>query len=142
MSMNYINVPDLEAIDKAAKDFIPFLGTVKIVAISGEMGAGKTTFVKAVCRELGVSQVVSSPTFALINEYFTSKGESIYHIDLYRIEKPEELFDIGYEDYLFSGAICFIEWPDKAPELIPDDALYIKIEVMEDQSRRIIIENA
>lgn len=139
--MKYINVPDLNAIDRAAEEFISLIGPGRIIAISGDMGAGKTTFIQALCRVLGVSQIVTSPTFALINEYFTFEGESIYHFDLYRIKNPDELFDIGYEDYFFSGAYCFIEWPEKASALIPEEALQVVIKVLEDEARQIIIED-
>jgi tRNA threonylcarbamoyladenosine biosynthesis protein TsaE len=138
--MKYLNVPNLDAIDSAAKEFISLIGSARIIAISGDMGAGKTTFIQALCRVLGVTQIVNSPTFALINEYFTFEGESVYHFDLYRIENPEELFDIGYEDYFFSGAYCFIEWPEKASALIPEEALQIEIKVIENETRQIIIE--
>lgn len=137
--MKYINIPDLKSIDKAAALFVDILDSKRIVAITGEMGAGKTTFIQAICRVLGVPQIVNSPTFALINEYFTRSGESIFHFDFYRIEDPAELFDIGYEEYMYSGSYCFIEWPEKANELIPDEALRIKIEVRKDESRQIII---
>jgi tRNA threonylcarbamoyladenosine biosynthesis protein TsaE len=139
--MKQINVPDLHALDKAAEEFVSLIGSARIIAISGEMGAGKTTFIQALCRVLGVSQIVTSPTFALVNEYFTNEGESVYHFDLYRIENPEELFDIGYEDYLFSGAYCFIEWPEKASALIPAEALHVDIKVEDDEKRMIIVED-
>jgi len=140
--MKYLNVLNLDAIDSAAEEFISSIGSARIIAISGDMGAGKTTFIQALCRVLGVTQIVNSPTFALINEYFTFEGESVYHFDLYRIENPVELFDIGYEDYLFSGAYCFIEWPEKASALIPEEALQIEIKVIENEARQIIIENS
>ena len=139
--MKRINVPDLQALDSAAEEFVSLIGPARIIAISGEMGAGKTTFIQALCRVLGVSQIVNSPTFALVNEYFTLEGESVYHFDLYRIENPEELFDIGYEDYLFSGAYCFIEWPEKASALIPVEALHVDIKVLDDEKRKIIIKD-
>jgi tRNA threonylcarbamoyladenosine biosynthesis protein TsaE len=135
--MLYIPVQNLKVIDPAAREFLARMGDSRIIAISGEMGAGKTTFIQSVCKAMGVSQTVNSPTFSLINEYFTEDGESIYHFDFYRIEKPEELLDIGYEDYMYSGSVCFIEWPEKAWDLIPADALHAKIVVMEDGSRRI-----
>lgn len=139
--MKSIRVPEPGAIEKAAKEFISLIGSHRIIAFSGEMGAGKTTFIQALCRELGVSQIVNSPSFALINEYFTDEGESIYHFDLYRINNPEELFDIGYEDYMYSGALCFIEWPEKVSFLIPDEALMVEIKVAEDESRLIVVAN-
>ena len=137
--MKSLTIPDLASIDNVAKEFISMAGAKRVVAMSGDMGAGKTTFIQALCRALGVSQTVNSPTFALINEYFTSGKESIFHFDLYRIETSEELLDIGYEDYFYSGAWCFIEWPEKAPELIPEEALQVKINVLEDESRQISI---
>lgn len=138
--MKCINVPDLQALDRAAKEFVSLIGQARIIAVSGEMGAGKTTFIQSLCKALGVSQIVNSPTFSLVNEYFTFEGASIYHFDLYRIDNPEELFDIGYEDYFFSGSYCFIEWPEKAALLIPEDALQVEIKVLEDKARQIIIE--
>ena len=135
--MKSLRIPDLASIDHVAEEFIAMLGATRVVALSGDMGAGKTTFIQALCRVLGVSQTVNSPTFALINEYFTAGKESIFHFDLYRIETSEELLDIGYEDYFYSGAWCFIEWPEKAPELIPEDAMKIKMDVLDDESRQI-----
>ena len=99
------------------------------------MGSGKTTLIKAICKELGVEDGMNSPTFALINEYFTTKGESIYHFDLYRIEDVSEMYDFGYEDYFYSDSYCLIEWPEKAIELIPEDFVFIRIEVQEDGGR-------
>ena len=139
MNIKSLLLPDLASIEKVAMEFVSLIGRHRIIAISGEMGAGKTTFIKAVCKILGVSQTVNSPTFALINEYFTNDGASIFHFDLYRIENPEELFDIGYEDYFYSGAWCFIEWPEKASQLIPEEALLVHIVVKEDESREIWI---
>lgn len=136
--MKALLIPDLDSIDQAAREFVAAAGDYRIIALSGEMGAGKTTFIQAVCRALGVKEIVSSPTFALVNEYFTGEGESIYHLDLYRIEDPSELFDLGYEDYLYSGARCFIEWPELAAELIPDDALQVEIRIEADESRKIV----
>ncbi|MBN1131549.1 MAG: tRNA (adenosine(37)-N6)-threonylcarbamoyltransferase complex ATPase subunit type 1 TsaE [Bacteroidales bacterium] len=137
--MNCIHVPDLSFIDKAAREFFSRVANQTVFAVSGEMGAGKTTFIKALCRELGVSLTVTSPSFAIINEYFTDTGASVYHFDLYRIENPNELYDMGYEDYLYSGAYCFIEWPEKAWHLIPEYAVQVEIKVMEDKSRNIIV---
>ena len=138
--MKSLRIPNLASIDIVAEEFIAMLGTKRVVAMSGEMGAGKTTFIQALCRALGVSQTVNSPTFALINEYFTAGKESIFHFDLYRIETSEELLDIGYEDYFYSGAWCFIEWPEKAPELIPEEAIKVKINALDDESRQIRFE--
>ena len=101
------------------------------------MGAGKTTLIQALCRVLGVATEVNSPTFSLVNQYLTPEGHSIFHFDLYRIEDPAELFDMGYEEYFYSGELCFIEWPEKASHLIPEEALIVKIKVREDQSREL-----
>jgi tRNA threonylcarbamoyladenosine biosynthesis protein TsaE len=133
-----IAISSLERIDAAAEDFLRLAGEISVVAFSGELGAGKTTFIQALCRQLGVETEVNSPTFALINEYFTGEGESIYHFDLYRIEDPAELFDLGYEEYFFSGARCFIEWPEKASHLIPQEALMVQIRVLPDGTREVI----
>ncbi len=124
-----------EKINLPAKEFLNFLGNRKVVAFYGEMGAGKTTFIKALCRELKVLDSVSSPTFALVYEYHTPDDSVIYHFDFYRINKPSELFDLGYEDYFYSGNLCFIEWPEKAAHLIPADALKVLITVHSDGKR-------
>lgn len=134
-TMEELHIGTLKELDRVAKKLADLLEDHSIVSFSGELGAGKTTLIQALCRAMGVSDLVSSPTFALVNEYFNGNGESIYHFDLYRIEDPSELFDLGYEDYFFSGNRCFIEWPEKAPELIPDDAAEVKIEVKDDGSR-------
>ena len=107
-----ITITDLEHIHEAAKAFIAAMGDNTVFAFYGKMGAGKTTFIKAVCEELGVTDVINSPTFAIVNEYRSdTTGELIYHFDFYRIKKLEEVYDMGYEDYFYSGALCFIEWP-------------------------------
>jgi tRNA threonylcarbamoyladenosine biosynthesis protein TsaE len=140
--MKSISIKSLDTIDRAAENFLDAMGEVNIVAFSGEMGAGKTTLIQALCRRLGVSSEVNSPTFSLVNQYFTESGQSIFHFDLYRIEDPAELFDMGYEEYFFSGDLCFIEWPEKASHLIPDEALRVAIKVHEDQSRELQFEPA
>jgi tRNA threonylcarbamoyladenosine biosynthesis protein TsaE len=99
----------------------------RVFAFYGKMGAGKTTFIKVISFVLGAMDVVQSPSFAIINEYRTAKGESLFHFDFYRIRKPEEVFDIGYEDYLYSGAYCFIEWPELVEDLLPGDTVKVKI---------------
>ena len=130
-----ITIPSIEKIDSVARQLVDMLGPRKKVAFFGEMGAGKTTLIQAVCRILGVEDNVASPTFALINEYFTKEGASVYHFDLYRIENITEVYDLGYEDYFYSDAYCFIEWPEKVMELIPEDVLMLEIKVMDDGSR-------
>lgn len=135
--MRSISIQSLERIDKAAKEFLKATEFIPVIAFSGELGAGKTTFIQALCRGLGVKTDVNSPTFSLVNEYFTEDGSSIYHFDLYRIEDPAELFDLGYEEYFYSGDRCFIEWPEKASHLIPEDALVAEIIVASNGSREI-----
>ncbi len=136
--MSTISIQSLERINEAAKEFLEANENVTVIAFSGELGAGKTTFIQALCRVLGVSTEVNSPTFSLVNEYFAGDGSSIYHFDLYRIDDPSELFDIGYEEYFFSGDRCFIEWPEKASHLIPENALAAEIIVATDGSRDIV----
>jgi tRNA threonylcarbamoyladenosine biosynthesis protein TsaE len=128
-----------EKISKTAKEFLKGLGDSKVVAFFGEMGAGKTTFIKAICKELNVIDGVSSPTFALVYEYHTPDDSVIYHFDFYRINSPSELFDLGYEDYFYSGNFCFIEWPEKASHLIPSNALKVYISVQNDGKRLLKI---
>jgi tRNA threonylcarbamoyladenosine biosynthesis protein TsaE len=135
--MSTLLITSLRDIDQVAGKFLEARGDASVIAFSGEMGAGKTTFIQALCRNLGVTAGVNSPTFSLVNQYFTPEGNSIFHFDLYRIEDPAELFDMGYEEYFFSGELCFIEWPEKASHLIPDDALRVEIVVGENESREI-----
>lgn len=108
----------------------------KIFLFYGEMGVGKTSFIKKFCKELGVSDVVSSPTFSIVNQYSNVNDDIIYHFDLYRTEKQDEVFDIGYEEYLFSSSYCFIEWPEKLEDLLPTN--YLKINMKLDDNNRII----
>ena len=132
-----IKIDNLENIHLAAKEFVANMGTSKVFAFYGKMGAGKTTFIKAVCEFLGVEDVITSPTFAIVNEYRTNNGEPIYHFDFYRIKKLEEVYDMGYEDYFYSGAPCFIEWPELIEELLPEDAIKVTIAEQENGSRCI-----
>lgn len=131
---------NLESIDAAAAEFLKELGDRRIVAFYGSMGAGKTTFIKALCGVLGVSDAVNSPTFAIVNEYLAANGESIFHFDFYRIKKIEEAFDFGYEDYFYSGSLCLIEWPELIEELLPDDTVRVKIEETTNGARELTIE--
>ena len=136
--MDELYIPSLEDYGRVAQSFLKAVGDIPVIAFSGELGAGKTTFIQWLCKELGVTAEVNSPTFSLVNEYFTPEGSSISHFDLYRIEDPGEMYDMGYEEYFYSGDRCFIEWPEKASELIPEDALLVKINVLNDRSRELV----
>jgi tRNA threonylcarbamoyladenosine biosynthesis protein TsaE len=127
-----------EDIRQAAKQFVEHMGKNTVFAFYGKMGAGKTTFIKAICEELGVSDVITSPTFAIVNEYRSdTSGEIIYHFDFYRIKKLEEVYDMGFEDYFYSGALCFIEWPELIEEVLPEDAVKVSISENADGSRTV-----
>lgn len=131
-----IKITSLNDIDNAAKAFVEAMDQNTVFAFYGKMGAGKTTFIKAVCEALGVTEVVNSPTFSIVNEYRSeTTDELIYHFDFYRIKKLDEVYDMGYEDYFYSGAVCFIEWPELIEELLPGDALKVEIAEQEDGSR-------
>ncbi len=136
-----IRIDSIQQIREAARQFINGIGQHTVFAFYGKMGAGKTTFIKAVCEELGVTDVITSPTFAIVNEYSLPNGErsegALYHFDFYRIKRIEEVYDMGYEDYFYSGALCFIEWPELIEELLPDDAVRISIVEQPDGSRII-----
>ena len=132
-----ITISNLDNIREAARQFIDNMDSRKVFAFYGKMGAGKTTFIKAICEELGVDDVITSPTFAIINEY-SGKDDTIYHFDFYRIKKLEEVYDMGYEDYFYSGALCFIEWPELIEEVLPKDAVKVQITEKEDGTRAIL----
>ena len=130
-----INILSLENIHEAAKEFVAAMGDNTVFAFYGSMGAGKTTFIKAVCEVLGVEDVINSPTFAIVNEYRSGSGELVYHFDFYRIKKLEEVYDMGYEDYFYCGALCFIEWPELIEDVLPLDAVKVEITEQEDGTR-------
>lgn len=135
-----IKIEKLDNIREAAKQFIANIGDSTVFAFYGKMGAGKTTFVKAVCEELGVDDVITSPTFSIVNEYRSEQtGELIYHFDFYRVKKIEEVYDMGFEDYFYSGALCFIEWPELCEEVLPDDTVKVSIKEEPDGSRTITL---
>ncbi len=137
----------LDSLPAVAHAFLKAIGNHRVIAFYGGMGAGKTTFIAALCRELGVTEPVTSPTFAIVNEYqaqdLTPLGEAagktapIYHFDFYRIKRLEEAYDMGFEDYLYSGHLCFIEWPELIEEILPEDALRIRIRVGDKGDRMI-----
>lgn len=135
-----IRIESLEKIQEAAKTFVANMGDNTVFAFYGKMGAGKTTFVKAICEELGVEDTITSPTFAIVNEYRSDlAGELIYHFDFYRIKKLDEVYDMGYEDYFYSGAICFIEWPELIEELLPGNTVKVCIEELPNGEREVTL---
>ena len=135
---NQIVIRDLSAIDAAASEFLQAVSGNNIIAFYAPMGAGKTTFISALCRVLGVRHdAVSSPTFAIVNEYRAASGEPVFHFDFYRIEKLQEALDLGYYDYIDSGALCLMEWPENIEDLLPEEALRVHIQVDADGSRRV-----
>lgn len=135
---NKIICKSLDELPEAAQSLLQAHANKRLFAFNGSMGAGKTTFIKEICKFLGVDSMVNSPTFSIVNEYFTTEGDSVYHFDFYRIKKKEEIMDIGYEEYMFSGNYCLMEWPEKIEELLPENIVYVTIkENLEDASRTI-----
>ncbi|MBQ0120056.1 MAG: tRNA (adenosine(37)-N6)-threonylcarbamoyltransferase complex ATPase subunit type 1 TsaE [Bacteroidales bacterium] len=136
-----INIPSTEALQEAAREFMAAMGDYTVFAFYGQMGAGKTTFINALCRELGVVEdVTNSPSFAIINEYRSdTTAELIYHFDCYRLENEEEAIEIGTEDYFDCGAVCLIEWPERIEGLLPDDTVDVNITVNDDESRTMTL---
>lgn len=133
--MMKLTIRSLDTIRETAHEFVANMGQASVFAFYGKMGAGKTTFVKAICEELGVEDVITSPTFAIVNEYQSTKTGPIYHFDFYRIKKLDEVYDMGYEDYFYSGAPCFLEWPELIEEILPNDAVKVTITEQEDGTR-------
>lgn len=127
----------LENIEENARTFIDNMGGNTVFAFYGKMGAGKTTFTKALCEALGVQDVINSPTFAIVNEYEAGNGEPIYHFDFYRIKRISEAYDIGVDDYFYSGNLCFIEWPELVEEILPEETVKVTIEETPDGKRRV-----
>lgn len=126
-----------EEIQQAAAQFVSAMGTSTVFAFYGKMGAGKTTFIKALCHELGVTDTVNSPTFAIVNEYEDATGNPVYHFDFYRIKKLSEAYDMGCDEYFYSGHPCFIEWPELIEELLPEEAVKVTICTLPDGSRQV-----
>jgi tRNA threonylcarbamoyladenosine biosynthesis protein TsaE len=135
---NRIIIKDLKDIERAAREFLTLKGGASIVAFYGAMGAGKTTFTKAICKVLGVPDSVNSPTFTIINEYRTTAGDPVYHFDFYRINKLEEAYDIGFDEFVDSGYLCLIEWPEKIESMLPEDVMRVHINVLGDDSREVV----
>lgn len=138
--MDRILIKSLEQLHKAAKQFIELIGQNKVFAFYGDMGAGKTTFIKAICQELGVSENITSPTFSLVNEYLINDDSTIFHFDCYRLKNVHEAYDIGAEEYLYSGNICFVEWPEKIEDLLPQNRVDVYIKVLNNNSREITLQ--
>lgn len=132
-----ITIYSIDTIDKAAQEFIAQMGDSRIFAFYGAMGAGKTTFVKALCEAMGVTDTVNSPTFAIVNEYDTPSGRPIHHFDFYRIKRLAEVYDMGYEDYFYGRGLCFIEWPELIEELLPEETVKVIIEEQPDGTRLV-----
>lgn len=135
-----LQIDSLKHIHKTARQFLEATNGRTVFAFYGAMGAGKTSFIKAICEELGVEDVITSPTFAIVNEYALPDGDSVYHFDFYRISKMEEAYDLGYEEYFYSGRFCFIEWPEKIDALLPENCTKVHIEEQSDGSRFVRIE--
>lgn len=135
--MKDIVIKGLDSIDQAAKEFLQEIGDNRIIALYGSMGAGKTTFVTALCRVLGVEDVVNSPTFTIVNEYRTEDGEPVFHFDFYRIKSLREVEDLGFEEYVYSDCLCLMEWPEMIEEMLPEETVKVSISEQEDGTRLI-----
>ncbi|MBO7221305.1 MAG: tRNA (adenosine(37)-N6)-threonylcarbamoyltransferase complex ATPase subunit type 1 TsaE [Alistipes sp.] len=137
--MKEIEIDSLDGLNEVAKAIIEGLDGRNVVALCGSMGAGKTTLISAIMAYLDSADTVTSPTFALVNQYATGNGERVYHFDFYRINRIEEVFDMGYEEYFYSGDLCLIEWPELIEDLLPEEAMVVKIDVLSPTSRRFTI---
>lgn len=135
--MGKIIIDGVDDLDRAAREFLKQTEAVRIYAFYGSMGAGKTTFISAICRVLGVGDEVASPTFTIVNEYRSADGQAVYHFDFYRIERLQEVLDIGYEEYIDSDGICLMEWPEKIEDILPEDTLKVHIEEQPGGSRAV-----
>jgi tRNA threonylcarbamoyladenosine biosynthesis protein TsaE len=138
--MKVIVINSKNDLKRAANEFINVMGGKKVFAFRGNMGSGKTTFIKAVCRQMGVSEQITSPSFSLINEYTRSEGDPIYHFDCYRLKNMNEAYDIGAEEYFYSGNVCFVEWPGIIEDLLPPETTTVTISVKENGKRELIIQ--
>ena len=136
-----VTIQNTADLDRAAAEFLEKIGDNTLVAFFAQMGAGKTTFTTAICKALGVTDPVGSPTFAIVNEYMRADGEPMYHFDFYRINKLSEAIEIGLDDYLYSGCLCIMEWPENIEELLPEETLKVEIRINPDQSRTLTWED-
>lgn len=134
-----LKIKSIKTINETARQFIEQIRENTVFAFNGSMGAGKTTFIKAICEELGVDETVNSPTFSIVNEYEGNNGRIIYHFDCYRINKIEEALEIGIEEYLYSGNLCFIEWAENIASLLPDSVVNVEIKELENGERDVLI---
>jgi len=137
--MNILTIESLDTIHDTARQFINMIGDKTVFAFNGKMGAGKTTFIKAICEEMGVKETVNSPTFSIVNEYEAADGRIIYHFDCYRITNVQEALDLGAEEYLYSGNLCFIEWSENIAPLLPDSIVNVDIEEDETGKRNVMM---
>jgi len=133
--MAEIEIREINDLERSAREFLEHIGDASVIAFYGAMGAGKTTFITALCKVLGVKDVVNSPTFTIVNEYLSGTGRAIYHFDFYRINKLSEVMDIGFDEYIYSDGLCLIEWPEKIEELLPEDTLRVYMTVEGDDLR-------
>ena len=138
-NMIKLKIESIDTINETAQKFIEQIGDRTIFAFNGKMGAGKTTFIKSICETMGVKETVNSPTFSIVNEYETSDKRIIYHFDCYRINKIQEALDLGAEEYLYSGNMCFIEWSENIAPILPDSLVNVDIEEVENGKREIVI---
>lgn len=138
--MNTITINSLSDLPKVADLVLESLNGRNVVAFFAPMGAGKTTLISTLMETLGSEDIVTSPTFALVNQYYTAEREPVYHFDFYRINSIGEAFDMGYEEYFYSGDLCLVEWPEKVEQLLPDDTMVVKIEIVDENTRRFTIE--
>ncbi len=134
-------IPSVDKLDQIAEEFIKKYNQPAVFCFYGSMGAGKTTFIQALCEKLKVVDVVNSPSFAIVNEYDTEVGDQIYHFDFYRLKEEEEALDLGYENYFYSDSYCFVEWPEKIESLLPEKRYDVKVTVLEDNSRQIEVKD-
>lgn len=140
MEKHIIEIQNLDSYATAAREFIENMGDRRIFAFYGSMGAGKTTFIKAVCEAMGVEDAINSPTFAIVNEYEDADSNTIFHFDFYRIKSIAEVYNMGYEEYLYSNAYCFIEWPELIEELLPEETVKVTIEETPEGQRKVTME--